>query len=318
MQDPEVAVERPLDQVAVDLMKLRADAGLPSFGDLARRVGQLRQERGLSEHEARVGRTTVYDVFRTGRSRLDPSLVADVVRALGGDEVAAAGWEARCLAALGIEPGPVAAPSETLPEQPATAAGVRGGPLAAMAALCLALVLVNLLGRVLSTLVGVPLHLDMIGTASAAIAFGPWWGAGVGLVTNVSGALITGPSSLAFAAVNVVGGLLWGWGVRRWALGRSLPRFFVLNVLVALACSLIAVPVVVAMGGTTGNGMDPFTLDLAESLGSLVAGVAVSNVLISVADKIVSGFVALVLVESLPAGLRGRFPAGWLGRTPGD
>lgn len=57
------------------------------------------------------------------------------------------------------------------------------------------------------------LYLDMLGTALAGIALGPWWGASVGLVTNMLlyYLLPTSPSLLVFALVNVFGGLYWGY-----------------------------------------------------------------------------------------------------------
>ncbi len=93
-------------------------------------------------------------------------------------------------------------------------------------------VVVNLLGRSLVELLHLPVHLDMVGTAIAALALGPWRGAAVGLATNLLGVAESGPVSVPFALVNVAGALVWGYGARRWGLGRSLPRFLGLNVLV--------------------------------------------------------------------------------------
>jgi signal transduction histidine kinase len=57
------------------------------------------------------------------------------------------------------------------------------------------------------------LYLDMLGTALAGIALGPWWGASVGLVTNILLYLMLpeSPSLLVFAVVNILGGLYWGY-----------------------------------------------------------------------------------------------------------
>lgn len=57
------------------------------------------------------------------------------------------------------------------------------------------------------------LYLDMLGTALAGIALGPWWGASVGLVTNMLlyFMLPSSPSLLVFAIVNILGGLYWGY-----------------------------------------------------------------------------------------------------------
>ena len=75
-------------EVVAQLTLLRAQAGSPSFGEIARRVGHLREQRG--QPHTRPGRTTVYDLFRPGRSRVDPDLLRDAALALGASEDEAA------------------------------------------------------------------------------------------------------------------------------------------------------------------------------------------------------------------------------------
>lgn len=102
----------------------------------------------------------------------------------------------------------------------------------------------HLLGREFVDFFQLPFYLDMTGTAIAANALGPWRAAGVGMATNVIGVIGSAWISLSFALVNIVGAFMWGDGVRRWGRGRTLPRFFTLNVLTALACSVVAVPII--------------------------------------------------------------------------
>jgi len=163
---------------------------------------------------------------------------------------------------------------------------------------CVAL---NIVGGIIASALRLPVYLDMIGTAIAAIVLGPWWGALVGLLTNSGSALISGPTSLPFALVNIVGALIWGYGVRSWGLGKTIPRFFLLNVIVAFACTIVAAPIIVLVfGGATGAGADALTgtfLAIGQGLG---ASVLSSNILTSLADKIIGGFVALAIIEALP------------------
>ena len=127
----------------------------------------------------------------------------------------------------------------------------------------------------------------MTGTAIAAMALGPCWGALVGGVTNLLGVASSGPASLPFGLVNVAGALVWGYGVRRFGLGRTLPRFFSLNLLVALVCSAVAVPILLLLfSGSTGHGQDGIGATILE----------------------LSGFVALVAIASHPLSLRSRTP----------
>lgn len=105
------------DDLAQALQQLRASAGNPSFGVLAGRVGQLREQRG--ERWSRPGRSTVYDAFQLGRRRLDVDLVLDLVAAMGGTADDAAAWLERCETVLrstsstAVARAEVAAPSPT-------------------------------------------------------------------------------------------------------------------------------------------------------------------------------------------------------------
>ncbi|GGO73968.1 ECF transporter S component [Nocardioides deserti] len=287
------------DRFAEELQVLRRTAGEPSFAEIARRVAEQRVADGLDEHAARVARTTVYDAFRTGRARVNVPLVREIVRALDGDPALVDAWLR--------DPRPAPAPSPAPAEPPRAEAG----PVAErprrrqVLLLLLACVAVNLVGRELVVLLKLPAHLDMVGTALAAFALGPWHGAAVGLTTNVAGSVPSGLISLPFALVNVLGALLWGWGVRRWGMGRTLPRFLGLNVLVAVACSLVAVPILLlVLDGSVGHGQESIRQTVEAYGAQLVVAVGASNLLVSLGDKLISGFVALVAVSGLPASLR--------------
>lgn len=291
------------DEIAGDLQALRVAAGSPSYAEIALRITRLREERGEPEAQARPARTTVYDAFRTGRRRLDTALVLDIVRALGAEEADVEHWAGRCRAAHSTEPPAAPAPSQTEAAGLAEVAPVAHPGVRAILLLCLGCLLVNLVGRTLIDFVQLPLYLDMIGTAVAAVVAGPWWGAGVGLATNLLGVPVSGWDSAPFALVNVAGALVWGYGVRRWRMGATIPRYAALNCIAAVTCSLIAVPIIIALDGVTGHGADDVTATILEAVGMLWLAVASSNILTSLADKVLCGFVALLAVDVLPRDL---------------
>jgi len=170
-------------------------------------------------------------------------------------------------------------------------------------------VALNIVGGIIASALRLPVYLDMIGTAVAAIVLGPWWGALVGLLTNSGSALISGPTSLPFALVNIVGALIWGYGVRSWGLGKSIPKFFLLNIIVAIACTLVAAPIIVLVfGGATGAGADALTATFLAIGQGVVGSVLSSNILTSLADKIIGGFVALAIIEALPKAMTENVP----------
>ena len=316
----------PYDDLARSLQRLRHASGLPSFGDIAVSVSRVRLERGCTVDQARVGRTTVYDAFRMGRQRIDAVLVGDIARALGADEELADELTARALQPRsGIFAGPAvsdAAPAtvvtrvEPEPEVPIEDAqtALTRPTRRIFAAILLAGLVLNMTGWVVTELLDLPVYLDMMGTAFAAIALGPWWGVLVGVTTNAAGTSVSGPESLLFAPVNAAGALVWGYGVRRYGMGRSIPRFFGLSLLVAAVCTAVAVPVIAGpLGGFSQSGVDEITTSVLGITHSMWLSVAVSNLFSSVTDKLIAGFVALTILEAIPASLQGSLvPPAWL------
>ena len=274
------------DGLAADLQAFRSTAGSPSYAEIARRISDRRQADGADPHAARVARTTVYDAFRPGRARPNLEFVREIGRALGADHDQVDGW--------------ISGRTATDPVPVVERAGTRW--ILLLLAGCIGF---NLAGRVTVDSLHLPIYLDMTGTAVAAMALGPWFGAVVGALTNLVGVATSGWESAPFALVNVAGALVWGYGVRRFAMGRTLLRFLLLNVLVAAVCSLVAVPILVALfDGTVGQGQDDITDTFLALTDRLAVAVGFSNSITSLGDKLISGFLALVAVTALPVNLR--------------
>lgn len=302
-QSPPHAAQRGRwDSVTQELHALRLTRGDPSFAVLARSLIDQRIREGQSEHEAYIAKSSVHDAFRAGRARINVPLTRELVRVLHGDPAQVDIWMVRARAAA-TEASPateVPPPAEAELPSPAFIHGLE------LMAACLVL---NLLGREFVDLFAFPIYLDMAGTAVAAIALGPWRGASVGLATNLIGAIGSGWVSIPFALVNITGALVWGYGVRHFDMGKTLPRFFVLNLAAACACSAVAVPILlILIGDKLRDGHDTITLLVEDTLNSFAASVAFSNLLTSSADKLISGFVALVIITALPYTLRARVP----------
>lgn len=161
----------------------------------------------------------------------------------------------------------------------------------------------NIVGGYINTVLKLPIFLDMIGTMVTAVILGPWWGALVGAITNIVNSFISGPISLPFAVVNVVGALVWGYA-NVWGWMKKTWSFFLVNILVAFICSVFAVPIYVfVFGGATGHFADVMTAAFLAMGQNLIVSVFSSNILVSLADKIISGFVGLAIIEALPENL---------------
>ena len=298
MTPPDPRVESHWDPLRRSLQSFRAGVGNPSYAEIADRITAARQAAGMDVHAARVARTTVYDCLRLGRKRVNLSLVREVADVLGASDEQVEEWIARChtTGPAAPEPAPSSPPARRRTDVLLLLAGC---------------VVLNIGGRLLVDALHLPVYLDMVGTAVAAIALGPWRGAAVGLTTNVLAATTSGLVSLPFAAVNVAGALVWGYGVRRW--GRTLHHFFALNLLVAVVCTMMAAPILTFLyDGSVGSGQDTITRTFLDLGNPLVVAVGLSNLLTSTADKLITGFVALVVIAAPPVMSRSRSPLTFL------
>ena len=179
-----------------------------------------------------------------------------------------------------------------------------GVPLTYVSALVPVASVLNVIGGTVAGALKLPIFLDMIGTAVVAMTIGPWWGALVGVITNLTMGFLTGPVSIPFAACNVVGALVWGYGTR-WGFANDKLRFFGLSVASAVFVSLMAAPIVIfVFGGATGHASDVLTAGLLAAGNDMWAAVFSSNIIVSSADKILSSFLALAIIGALPTNLQ--------------
>lgn len=300
-----------LISVAEDLQQLRHEAGGVSYAEIATRVTSLRADRSGRSSVA-VSRSTVYDAFRPGRTRLDADLVVDIVRCLGVAEADAESWRARCIAAKPAAPRPssragTASGAEAPPVSAASVLRVDaprpgGRRVALTVGVMIGAVLLNVAGGRVVLWLDLPLYLDMAGTAVVALALGPWYAVATAIVTQLGGVLVNESTlGLPFTPVAVVGALLWGYGVHRWRWGRSLSRFLLLSVVVAVACTIVAAPITeLVYGGfsahVAGNSL---TARFRDAGLVLPIAIATANLITSLLDKLIASFVALSLASSI-------------------
>lgn len=191
-------------------------------------------------------------------------------------------------AAVAVDSGPILL---GLPD-----ARPRTGAMILILLICLAM---NAVGDVLVRVLGLPLYLDMAGTAIAATALGPWFGAFVAVTTNVA-AVVHEDHDFLFALVGITGALVWGYGVRRFHMGDTFGRFFTLGVIVAVSCSLVATPVLVLKhGGSYGLGQTNVTDQLLAVGVPLLLSVFTVNIVTSLLDKLLATYTALAMLPFL-------------------
>jgi energy-coupling factor transport system substrate-specific component len=170
--------------------------------------------------------------------------------------------------------------------------------LVTFGALCIALNVV--LGTVVSWMKIPLLFLDTIGTVLMAVLFGPWWGALVGILTNLVLGITTGPTAIFFGLVNVAIALVVGFAARKFdfakwyiALGTGL--------VLSIVAPLIGTPIAVAVfGGLNGSGMDLIVLWMRSAGESVFASTFISRISGNLVDKIATCLLVMFLVSRLP------------------
>ncbi len=297
MGEAELAKARSesLDEFIRDLRGLRESAGL-SYRSIAANISQQREAAGASSAAAKIAHTTVSDVFRLGRQRVNPALVAEIVQALGFDADESRQWRERCVAAMARRTEQATSevsspPLDPVPQRPT---------LLTILAVVGAGVLINATGKFLNPLLGDVFFFDMIGTAGVAILLGPWWAALVGAIFALIELAKGNVGDALFATTMISAGILWGYGARRWGLADSLPRFLTLSVLVAFLTSLLAVPITVLYyEGKAGRGADGVVESIVTTGIGIWVAVALTNLAVSVMDKVLTGAMAFYLARPL-------------------
>jgi len=289
------------NSIVEELRILRESRGV-TYRELAARITRQREENGLAPATARIAHTTVADVFRPGRARLNAQLVAEIVRALDGDADTAEEWRARVAQAARLVPE-----SRPTPDAIGASAFIIPSVHRTTPALIVALVtgglLLNATGKFFNPLLGDVFFVDMVGTAVVALIGGPWLAALVGVLFVVVELLKFQVGGALFAVTMIFAGLIWGYGVRRgW--GNTLPRFLAVSAVVAIATSAVAVPITMLYyNGHVDRGLDVLFAHLQE--GGLGPWLAVSgtNLTVSLVDKVVTGAIAFLiarLIRALP------------------
>ena len=176
--------------------------------------------------------------------------------------------------------------------------------------LCVLGIAVNVGLKALSSHLGWPLYLDTIGTVVAAVLGGYLPGVLVGFFTNVLAA-VTDFSSLYYAVINILIAVVSAWFSDRKYLKKP----------VGIVCFILALS---ALGGGLGTVL-PWFLDgvplETENLSAKLYGMGMKNVLaatlsanllVDVADKIITVAIALLALKLIPKKIRGRLKfQGW-------
>jgi energy-coupling factor transport system substrate-specific component len=159
-----------------------------------------------------------------------------------------------------------------------------------------------------SSVLGLPVYLDSIGTILVGVVAGPAAGAVTGGLSNVIWGLTIAPLALPFAIVAIIIGALAGWAARigvfrtYWA---PLIAGLVTGIIAALASSPISAFI---FGGATGGGTGALVAAF-QGLGATLLGATTLQGFISdPLDKIITFTVVMLILLALPTRIKQRFP----------
>lgn len=169
-------------------------------------------------------------------------------------------------------------------------------------AMCIVLNVV--LGTAVSALKIPLLFLDTIGTVLMAVLFGPWWGALVGLLTNVILGVTASPTAIFFGIVNVAVAIVVGLMAKKF----NFTKWYIAvltGLLLSIVAPLIGSPISIALtGGIDGSGMDIIVLWLRATGESVFASTFISRITGNFVDKILTCLLVMLIVSKIPSFLK--------------
>jgi energy-coupling factor transport system substrate-specific component len=171
---------------------------------------------------------------------------------------------------------------------------------------CSLCIVINVVfGTVVSRLQIPLIFLDTIGTIFAAAMLGPWYGATVGLLTNVITGIITNPKDIPFAIVSIAIGLIVGYIAKKWKF--NLKTAIITGLILSVVAPLIGTPIAVWIyGGLTGGGTDLIFLWLARSGSDIFTAAFIPRITGNIIDKVASAVLVSLLISRLPSDIMSR------------
>lgn len=172
-------------------------------------------------------------------------------------------------------------------------------PIIILVLSALAVALNVVLGDTVALLKIPMLFLDTLGTIFIAAAFGPFWGAMVGLATNLLMGVTAGPTAIPFALVNIAVGIVTGLMARG---GFGLVKAILTGLILSVVAPLMGTPIrLYLFGGLTGSGADLLITALRAAGQKIFASTFIGTITSNFIDKIVSCILVAFALKALPA-----------------
>lgn len=160
---------------------------------------------------------------------------------------------------------------------------------------------INYIGKMIASVLKLPLWLDAIGTVLAAMLGGPIVGAISGAINNIIYGLTMDPISFIYALTNMAIGLAVGvMAAKGWI--TNIKNAVLVGLVAAVVATVVSTPINIGFwGGTTGNvwGDALFASLSANNVPMWIAAIA-DEFVVDVIDKVATVCIAFAIFKGLP------------------
>ncbi|MCM1181757.1 MAG: ECF transporter S component [Roseburia sp.] len=171
---------------------------------------------------------------------------------------------------------------------------------------------INYLGKLIASLLKLPLWLDSIGTCIGAVLGGPIIGGVCGAINNLIYGFTTGDSITLIYALSSLGiGIAVGI-MARCGFMKSFAKALLTACAAGLAAVVISTPLnIIFWGGTTGNVWGDAVFAATQAANMPVAlGSFLDEVVVDVPDKLLTLIIVFLIIKALPGKLTSLYEAG--------
>jgi energy-coupling factor transport system substrate-specific component len=156
--------------------------------------------------------------------------------------------------------------------------------------------------------VKLPIYLDSIGTIIATALLGITGGIAAGLTGIVFLALFTAPNAIAYSGTVVVIAIV-AQGLMRIGYLRTWWATLLGGVAIGIAAAVVSAPVTTYLfGGVSLAGADAITAFIRATGATLQQSVLLGGLATDPVDKVLVSVLAMLMLRSLPANVRSRYP----------
>ncbi len=168
-------------------------------------------------------------------------------------------------------------------------------------------IVVNIVFGMFVGMLNLPLlFLDTVGTVLGAVVLGPFVGAIIGLCTNLVLGVISDPTNIPFALVNIVLGLIVGFVAKKRKFGYK--EAILTGLVLCVACPLVGTPISILMfGGLSGSGADLLVGLLVQSGQKIFTAAFIPRIVSNIVDKPLSCIMVVYFLSRMPKGFISQF-----------